>query len=327
MRPRPRRGREGEWTYGVLVGVGAASAPAFLGLIVVVLVAFAWPSIIWNGLHFFTSEAWQLGNLYQGAPVVRAGYKAAPGASYGMVVFAVGTILSSLIALVLAVPVGIGVAATLSEQAGPRLGAILGFFVELIAGVPSVVFGLWGFIVLVPWIRTTLGPLLVRLLGWIPFFGQPVSSGAGLLASGLVLAVMILPIIAAISRDALRAAPLELREQGRALGLTDWEVLRGLLLPVAWPGIVGGITLALGRALGETMAVLMVSGGALGYLPQNIYSPISTVASNVVALLDSAQTDSTGMAVHALAELALVLLVITVAVNALAPLAARRGHA
>jgi phosphate transport system permease protein len=138
---------------------------------------------------------------------------------------------------------------------------------------------------------------------------------------------MILPIIAAISRDALRAAPLELREQGRALGLTDWEVLRGLLLPVAWPGIVGGITLALGRALGETMAVLMVSGGALGYLPQNIYSPISTVASNVVALLDSAQTDSTGMAVHALAELALVLLVITVAVNALAPLAARRGHA
>jgi phosphate transport system permease protein len=324
VRSGPGRERAGEWTYGVLVGLGAASAPVCLAGIVAVLAAFAWPAIVWNGWGFFTSLHWQVGNTYGGPLVVRGGYAAPQGAAYGMLVFAVGTVLSALLAMVLATPVALGAAVALAEYAGPRLGAILGFFVELIAGVPSVVFGLWGFVVLVPWIGRGLGPLLARWLGFIPFLAGPVASGAGLLASGIVLAAMILPIITAVSRDAIAGAPAELREQGRALGLTDWEVLRGLVLPVAWPGIRGAVTLALGRALGETMAVLMVSGGAAGYLPRNLYSPIATVAANIVALLDSAMTDPTGMALHALAELALVLTAITVGVNLLAPPAARR---
>jgi phosphate transport system permease protein len=317
---RPRR----EWGWTLLAAAAAAGGPFVLGIVLIVLLVFAWPAIVWNGAAFFTTYTWNLGNLYGGAPVVRGGYAAAAGAHYGMLGFLLGTLLSSALALILAAPIGIGVAFCLSEFAGRGAARALGFFIELLAGVPSVLFGLWGFVVLVPWIQRTAGPALAGVLGFIPIFRGPVRTGAGLLASGMVLGAMILPIIAAVSRDALRAVPADLRDQGRALGLTEWEVARDLVWRVAAPGVVASCILALGRALGETMAVLMVSGNALNYLPGTIYSPIATIASTIVALLDSAMTDATGMATHALAELAVVLFVVTVAVNLVAPVVVRR---
>jgi phosphate transport system permease protein len=315
------RGSERVW--GWLAALGAASAPVGLGLILLVLLLFAWPSVVWNGLGFFTTKAWNLGNLYGGAPLVRHGVSAAAGASYGMLSFLAGTVLSSLLALLLAGPIGVGIAFCLSEFSSRSVASLLGFFVELLAGVPSVVFGLWGFVVLVPWITRVAGPALASALGFLPIFRGPVSSGTGLLASGIVLGAMVLPVIAAVSRDAMRAVPRGLRDQGRALGLTDWEIARDLVWRVAARGVIASFVLALGRALGETMAVLMVSGNALNAYPATIFSPISTIASVIVALLDSAMTDATGMAIHALAELAVVLFVLTVAVNLMVPLIVR----
>ena len=222
----------------------------------------------------------------------------------------------------LAVPIGLGVAVCLAERARGPLARVLGFFVELIAGVPSVVFGLWGFVAVVPWIQHSGGPAIARALGWMPWFRGPVLSGEGLLASAIVLAVMVLPLVAAVGRDALARVPRELRDQGRALGLTEWEILRRLILPLAAPGIIGGVVLALGRALGETMAVLMVSGGGTA-VPHTIFTPVTTMASAIVLDLDSAFTDTTGMAVHALALVAVVLMAITVLVNLAVPFIGR----
>jgi phosphate transport system permease protein len=307
-----------------LVGAAfAAAAPLFLAAILAVLGAYAWPSVVFNGLGFLTTRVWNLGNLYGGAAVVRHGFSAPAGASYGILVFLVGTLATSALALLIAVPFGTGVAVCLSQLASPRLAAVLSFFVELLAGVPSVVYGLWGFTVLVPWVAGGAGPFLARWLGFLPPFRGPVGSGVGLLAAGLVLAVMVLPVIAAVTRDVLMALPPELRENGTALGLTETEVIRSILLPVARPGILGAFILGLGRALGETMAVLMVGGSAVNILPQNVYSPVGTMAATIVSQLDSAFTDASGMAVRALAEMALVLFVISVGVNFLVPVVAR----
>ncbi len=308
--------------WPILAAVAAALTPALLVAILVVLFVSAWPALVWGGLQFLTKTTWSLGNMYGGAPIVRHGYSAPAGAQYGALAFIAGTLLTSAFALVLAVPVGLGVAICLAERARAGLGRVLGFFVELIAGVPSVVFGLWGFISLVPWVEHSGGPALAHVLGFIPFFRGPVLSGLGLLTSSIVLAVMILPLVAAIGRDALLRVPREVRDQGWALGLTEWETLRRLVLPMAAPGILGGGILALGRALGETMAVLMLSGGGVG-VPHTIYGATTTMASAIVLDLDSAFTDATGMAVHALALLAVALMFITVLVNLAVPLIGR----
>lgn len=304
-------------------GLSAASVLLFLLGILGVLLVFAWPSILYNGLHFFTRLTWNLGNLYGAVVPGPHGTRAPRGAEYGLLVFLVGTLLSSLIALVIAVPIAVGVAVFLTEYAPPGVGRAVSTLVELLSGVPSVVYGLWGLLVVVPLIQHVLGPWLSRVFGFIPFFRGPVGTGQGLLASGLLLAIMVIPIIAAVSRDVLAEVPRDLKEQGWALGITKGEVIRYVVLPEARTGIVGGIILGLGRALGETMAVLMISGNALNYLPHNLYSPISTMAATIVAQLDSAMTDPTGMAIHALAEIALVLFVITLAVNMLVPLVMR----
>ena len=301
-------------------GTCAASALVFLFAVLAVMFVFAWPSILFNGWHFLWKIPWNTGNLYSGTFVVHNGIKAPQGAEYGMLVFLVGTVLTSLVALVVAVPVSLGVAIFLAEVAPARLAAVVGVLVELLAGVPSVVFGLWGVEVVAPLIGRGLEHFLARVLGFIPFFAGPVGSGVGLLSAGLVLAVMIIPIIAAVSRDVLARVPRDMKEQGLALGVTRWELVRTIILPYAKTGIIAAVVLGLGRAMGETMAVLMVSGSAVNILPHNIYSPVGTMAANIVALLDSAMTDPTGMAVHALAELALALFVITLVVNLLVPL-------
>lgn len=308
------------WT--VAATVGAALVPLLLLIVLVVLGIAAWPAVVWDGLHFLTRSVWSLGNLYGNATVVRRGYAAPAGALYGALAFIAGTLISSFCALVLAVPVGVCVAVALAEWGRGWVGQAVGFFVELIAGVPSVVFGLWGLVVLVPWVQRRGGPALAHVLGFIPFFHGPVLTGEGLLVAAIVLSVMVLPLIAAVGRDSLLRVPQEVRDQGRALGLTDWEIQKDLVFPYAASALVGGVVLALGRALGETMAVVMVSGTA-DVVPHSIYSPFTTMAAAIVVDLDSAFTDATHMAVHALAELAVALMLISVLVNLAVPLVSR----
>ncbi|HQU05031.1 MAG TPA: phosphate ABC transporter permease subunit PstC, partial [Acidocella sp.] len=232
-------------------------------------------------------------------------------------VFIVGTLLSSLIAILIAVPLSVGAAIFLAESVPAKIRPVLSMLVELVAVVPSVVFGLWGIAVLIPLMANYIGPGLSAVLGFIPFFaGGTSGSGYGLLTTSIVLALMITPIIATTLLDALLQVPKENRESAFALGATHFEVVSKAMMPMVRSTLIGGIVLALGRALGETMAVLMVSGGAINIMPQNIFSPVSTIASFIVSQLDSAEQDPTNMAVRSLAEIALVLFIITLAVNA-----------
>lgn len=305
-------------------GLAAGGALVAMAAILIFLLRDSWPSVVYNGGHFLVGITWNIGNLYTGGVTHVHGVVAPAGATYGILPFIVGTVLSSLIAVLLALPASVGIAILAVEHLPRRIGDTLGFLVELLAGVPSVVYGLWGLAVLIPWIGHSFGPFLQHTLGFIGIFRGPVGSGQGLLASGLILAAMITPIISATARDVLRQTPQGVKDGALALGFTRWEMIRAVSLPWASTGIFGAVILGLGRALGETMAVLMVSGSAVNYLPQNIYSPIGTMAATIVSQLDSAMTDPTGMAVHALAEIALVLFVISVVVNIPARLLLKR---
>jgi len=178
---------------------------------------------------------------------------------------------------------------------------------------------LWGYVIVIPFFAHYVYPVMAHALGFIPFFGGPVGSGYGLLTSGVVLALMVVPIITANVREAISAVPRSDVEAGRALGATHFEVVRRVVLPQVKRALIGVTILGLGRALGETMAVLMVSGNAL-HLPANVYSPVSTMAAFIVSQLDSALQDPTGMAVNSLTEIGLILLIITVALNGFARL-------
>ena len=274
--------------------------PAALGAVILFLAIYAAQAVGFNGFGFVTRITWNLGNMYSD-PVTTRGVQVPPGANYGILVFIVGTLLSSFIAILIAVPLSIGAAIFLSEAVPPRVRPLLSMLVELVAVVPSVVFGLWGIAVLIP---------------FIGHYISPTGNGYGLLAASIVLALMITPIIATTLLDALLQVPKENRESAFALGATHFEVVAKAMLPMVRVTLIGGIVLALGRALGETMAVLMVSGGGLNILPTSLFSPISTIASFIVSQLDSAEQDPTNMAVRSLAEIALVLFIITLAVNA-----------
>ncbi len=293
--------------------------PLALLAILVFLARYSWPALTFNGWHFVTGHLWDLGNLYAD-PVKRHGVLVPIGANYGILVFIVGTLLTSAIALLIAIPVSIGVAVFLAEGLRSNVRVVLSFVVELLAAVPSVVYGLWGYAVLTPLVSRTIGPALRTVLGFIPFFSGSIGSGYGLLAASIVLALMVVPIIAATVRDALARVPSETKEAAYAMGATHFEVVRRAMLPAVRTNIIGACILGLGRALGETMAVLMVSGGALNYFPDNIYSPITTMASFIVSQLDSAMQDPTGMAVRSLAEIALILFIISVITNIIARL-------
>jgi phosphate transport system permease protein len=290
--------------------------PAALAAVVLFLLIYAGPALGFNGFGFISRITWNLGDLYSD-PVTTRGVLVPPGASYGILVFVVGTLLSSGIAILIAVPLSVGAAIFLAEIVPPRVRPVLSMLVELVAVVPSVVFGLWGIAVLVPFIGNILGPALSDTLGFIPIFaGGNSGGGYGLLAAAVVLALMITPIIATTLLDALMQVPKENRESAFALGATHFEVVSKAMIPMVRTTLIGGIVLALGRALGETMAVLMVSGGGLNILPSSLFSPISTIASFIVSQLDSAEGDPTNMAVRSLAEIALVLFIITLITNA-----------
>jgi phosphate transport system permease protein len=229
---------------------------------------------------------------------------------FGALPYIFGTVASSLLALLIAVPVAIGVAVFLSELAVGWLRQPIGFLVELLAAIPSVVYGLWGIVVMCPWLRDHVQPRLDSLLGWTPLFEGP-PLGYGLLAGGLILAIMILPTIASVSRDVMRAVPDTQREAALALGATRWEVVRVAVLPYARSGIIGAIILGLGRALGETMAVTMVIGNR-PEISWSLNAPSDTMASVIANQYSEATSD---LHLSALSEIGLVLFGVTLLLN------------
>lgn len=318
-------GERSDRIYRLGLGLLAAAVPVALGAIALFILVDALPAIRYQGLSFWTGTIWNIGNEYGTTFSVHGGETALAGASFGILPYILGTLLTSLVALVIAVPLGVGAAVFLSEWAPMSVRTTLSSLVELLAGVPSVVYGLWGLAVVVPAVGGTVAPWLSARLSFVPFLGGATGTGLGLLTVSVVLAIMILPLIAATTRDAMRATPRELREGAIALGLTPWETVSGVVLRHARPAMVGAAILALGRALGETMAVLMVSGGAINLLPTNIYGPVNTLAAVIASQLDSAFQDTTHMTLHALAAIALTLLGIALGVNGLARLIVREG--
>jgi phosphate transport system permease protein len=319
----------GRWLRagGPIRAIGLASA-VIPGLVLVGLLAElvyrAIPAIRYSGLSFFTSSKWEFGSQYA-APVTTNGLTHMQGEAFGALPQILGTLATSAIALIIAVPISLG-AALLIVQLPRRLASIVGGFLELLAGVPSVLIGLWGALTLGPIFAAHVYPLIADTIGRIPgltgFFGGSTGNGQGLLTSGLVLAVMLIPIIAATSRDLIRGVPVLTQEGAVALGMSDLETTRKVTLPWVTSGIAGAIVLGLGRALGETIAVAMVCGVALGSLPTNLYAAMVTIAANIVQNLETAITDP--MDISAFAELALVLMVITLLTNVVAALLVRR---
>jgi phosphate transport system permease protein len=234
---------------------------------------------------------------------------------YGAAPLIFGTLASSFIALLLAVPLAFSVAIFLYEFAPRWIRGPLSFLVELLAAVPSVVYGLWGIFVLIPFLRSYAVPPLKGVLGWLPFF-QGVFYGNSLLAGGIILAIMVVPYIAAVSREVLNAVPSTQREAALALGATRWEAVRMAVLPYGRAGLVGAVMLGLGRALGETMAVTMVIGNRHD-IGLSVLQPAYTMAA---AIANEFSEATTPMYLSALFEVGLVLFAITVLVNAAARL-------
>jgi phosphate transport system permease protein len=233
---------------------------------------------------------------------------------FGALPFIYGTIVSSVIALVIAVPLSLGVAIFLVEQSPRRLARPIAFLVELLAAIPSVVYGLWGIFVLAPFLRVHVEPLLARWFGWLPLF-QGTVTGIGLFTGGIILAIMITPIISAVVRDVLAAVPQSQREAALALGATKWETTR-VVLANASSGIAGAIILGLGRAIGETMAVTMVIGNR-PEISASLFNPSYTIASVIANEFTEATND---LYLSALIELGLILFLVTFIVNGIAKL-------
>ncbi|MGB6482489.1 MAG: phosphate ABC transporter permease subunit PstC [Candidatus Acidiferrales bacterium] len=234
---------------------------------------------------------------------------------FGALPFLYGTIVTSAAALLIAVPLGVGAAIFLAELAPPRISDMFAFIIDLLAAVPSVIYGVLGIFVVVPFVRTILGPFLESTLGFLPLFKGP-SYGIGVLTASLVLTIMILPFIISVSREVLMAVPIDQREAALALGATRWESTIRVVVPFARTGIVGSIFLALARALGETMAVTMVIGND-PRISASLLAPGYTIA----AVIANEFTEATGaLYLQALIELGLVLFLVTFILNGLARL-------
>ena len=288
--------------FRTVVALVATLVLVVLVLIVATLVQKAWPAIVHFGPSFLWSTEWN--------PASDAG-------PFGALPAIFGTVATSFLALALALPVGVAVAVMLAEPGQTRVRGFIGTGVELLAAIPSVVYGIWALYVLAPWSYEHLEVPVSDRLGFIAFLGAP--AVRGLFNAALVLAVMILPTLTAITRDVIKAVPRGMKENAVALGATWWETIWKVILPSARTGIFGATVLALGRALGETIAVTMVIGNAY-VIPHSVFQPAYTLAS-VVA---NEFAEATGTLYPAsLVELALVLILVTLTVNVLALLLVR----
>jgi phosphate transport system permease protein len=284
--------------FRTLVTLCALALVAIVGLIFFELVSKSNLSLNKFGFRFLVRSIWD--------PVAE---------DFGGLPFIYGTLVSSLVALVIAVPLSLGTALFLTEICPRPLRPILSLLVELLAAIPSVIYGVWGLFVLSPFLRVYVQPFLAKYLGWTGLFTGP-KYGFGMLAAGVILAIMILPIISSISREVIMAVPRQQREAALALGATKWEMLRIAVLRNARAGIMGAIILGLGRAFGETMAVTMVIGNR-PEIAKSLFAPGYTLASVVANEFSEAFG---AMHLSALMEAALILFAITLIVNALAGL-------
>jgi len=303
--PNPPRGQSpfqargvhlGDRLFIAVVTLFALIVLAVPALMLLELLRASRLSIATFGLSFLTSTTWD--------PVHQ---------QFGALPFIYGTVGSSLIALFIAVPVSLGLAIFLSDLAPYRVKKPIGFLVELLAAIPSIIYGFWGMFVLVPWLRETVQPFLAKYLGVFPLFQGP-PLGFGMLAAGVILAIMIVPTITSISREVIQAVPNLHREAAIGLGATAWDTIRYAVLPSARSGIVGAIILGLNRALGETMAVTMV----IGNRPQigtSLFDPAYSMASVIANEFTEADSDAY---LSALSEIALLLLGVALVMNVLA---------
>jgi phosphate transport system permease protein len=306
QRVGPRR-PSGEWralrtvtrsdvVYRVVLTLFALALPLLLLTITAELLVGAWPAMRQFGGRFFTRSVWD--------PVA---------GDFGALPLIVGTLYSSLVAIVLAIPLALGVAVFLTEFAPRWMRTPVATLVELLAAVPSVIYGLWGIFVLIPLLREAVWPVIRPVVAWMPVF-KGVFYGPSVLAGGVILAIMILPYVAAVSREVLLAVPASQREAALALGATRWEAVWTVILPYGRAGIFGAVILGLGRALGETMAVTMVIGNR-HEVSLSLVEPGYTIAAAIANEFAEAATD---IHLSALFYVGLVLFLITVVINAAA---------
>ncbi len=289
-----QRGSRGDLVFRAVLTIAAAAVPALLAVLLMELVRGSELAISRFGLRFITDSIWD--------PVAER---------FGAWPLLAGTLLSSLLALCIAVPLSLGVAIYLTEFAPRAVRQPVAFVIQLLAAIPSVVYGLWGIFVLIPLLRTTLFPLLRGALGFLPLFQGPIY-GPSMLTAGIILAIMVMPYIISVSREVLLAVPGSQREAALGLGATRWEAVRTAILPYARSGLIGAVILGLGRALGETMAVTMVIGNR-NDVSASLFAPGYTMAAAIANEFSEAVKD---IHLSALAYVALLLFVVTVLVNA-----------
>ncbi|MGD9766197.1 MAG: phosphate ABC transporter permease subunit PstC [Pseudolabrys sp.] len=285
-----------------LTRAAALTVLGILGAVIVALMIGAWPALQEFGFGFLVTESWN--------PVTE---------KFGAIAPVYGTLVTSLIAMLIAVPVGLLIAVFLTELCPLWLRKPIGIAIELLAGIPSIIYGIWGLFVFAPFLQQTVQPALIELFGPIPllntiFAGPPY--GIGMLTAGLILAIMVLPFITSISRDVFEAVPPVLKEAAYGLGCTTWEVVRYVVLPYTRLGVIGGVMLGLGRALGETMAVTFVIGNA-HRISGSILAPGTTISATIANEFTEAVGD---LYTSALIALGLILFVITFIVLACARL-------
>ena len=293
-----RTSQRGDTIFQIVITAFAVCIPLLLVVIAVSILLAAWPALSKAGLGFVSESEWNVGEgKFGAAPAIY------------------GTLVSSALALLLATPLALGVSVFLSEIAPKWLRTPVGFLVDLLAAIPSVVYGLWGIFVLIPFMRDPVAPFIKDALGLgaTPLFSGP-NYGYSMLSAGVILAIMILPFISAVTREVLLAVPQSQRDAALALGATRWEMIRDAVLPYARSGIIGGIILGLGRALGETMAVTMLIGNR-PEISASLFAPGYTMASLIANEFSEATSD---MHLSALMAVGAVLFGITLVVNALA---------
>jgi phosphate transport system permease protein len=263
----------------------------------------AWPSLSKYGLGFLVHSVWAPNLLH-----------------FGALPMLYGTAVTSLIALVIATPVSLAIAIYLSMIAPRAVRAVVGPLVELLAAIPSVILGFWGIIFFAPFLQSSVEPALHRVLGFLPIFGSPQATGLSIFTAGVILTVMVVPIIASLSRDLFLSVSGELRDGAEALGATQWEVIRGVVLPTTFSGVSAAVMLGLGRALGEAIAVASVIGGG-SIINGSLFAPGNSLAARItleIQYIENPQQRSS------LFYLALILLVMSLVVNLLARAIARR---